>query len=137
MGDILQFCRPEEVGVRPEWVEEYVEEMNRRRKMCHSVLMLRHGKVFAEGYWKPFGPDQLHRMYSVSKTFVSAAIGLLADKGRISLEDRIVTYFPDLLPERVNPYLEQTTIRDMLRMATPYPNGSTYWGAWKKVSIQF
>lgn len=129
MGDILQFCRPEEVGVRPEWVEEYVEEMNRRRKMCHSVLMLRHGKVFAEGYWKPFGPDQLHRMYSVSKTFVSAAIGLLADKGRISLEDRIVTYFPDLLPERVNPYLEQTTIRDMLRMATPYPNGSTYWGS--------
>ena len=129
MGDILQFGRPEEVGVRPEWVEEYVQEMNRRRKMCHSVLMMRHGKVFAEGYWKPFGPRQLHRMYSVSKSFVSAAVGLLADQGRISLDDRIVTYFPDLLPEQVNPYLERTTIRDMLRMATPYPNGATYRGS--------
>lgn len=129
MGDILQFGRPEEVGVRPEWVEEYVQEMNRRRKMCHSVLMMRHGKVFAEGYWKPFGPQQLHRMYSVSKSFVSAAVGLLADQGRISLDDRIVTYFPDLLPEQVNPYLERTTIRDMLRMATPYPNGATYRGS--------
>ena len=50
MTDILQFCRPEEVGVHPGWVEEYAAEMNRRRKMCHSFLMMRHGKVFAEGY---------------------------------------------------------------------------------------
>ncbi len=124
MGDVLQFCRPEEVGVRPEWVEAYVTEMNRRRKMCHSFLMMRYGKVFAEGYWKPFGPEQLHRMYSVSKSFVSAAIGLLADEGRISLQDRIIDYFPDLLPEQVDPYLANTTLRDMLMMATPYPVNS-------------
>lgn len=118
MADILQFCRPEEVGVHPQWVADYVNEMNRRGKMCHSFLMMRHGKVFAEGYWKPFHKDWLHRMYSVSKTFVSAAVGMLIDEGKLSLDDRIVDYFPDQLPENVHPYIADMTIRDMLMMAT-------------------
>ena len=31
MCDILQYCRPEDVGVHPSWVEDYVNEVNRRR----------------------------------------------------------------------------------------------------------
>ena len=118
MPDILQFCRPEEVGVHPEWVTNYVNELNRRRKMCHSFLMVRHGKVFAEGYWKPFHENWLHRQYSVSKSFVSMAIGLLVDEGKIKLTDKIVDYFPDKVPENVHPLIAEMTIRDMLMMAT-------------------
>ena len=59
--DILTSARPEDVGVRPQWVAGYVREMNRRRKMCHSFLMMRRGKVFAEGYWKPFGQQELRQ----------------------------------------------------------------------------
>lgn len=118
--DILTSARPEDVGVRPQWVTGYVREMNRRRKMCHSFLMMRRGKVFAEGYWKPFGPETRHRMYSVSKSFVSAAIGLLVDDGMLRLTDRIVDYFPEYLPEELDPKIAATTIRDMLRMAVPH-----------------
>lgn len=118
MPDVLQFARPESVGVNPDHVSNYVREMNRQRKMCHSFLMLRHGKVFAEGYWKPFQADRLHRQYSVSKSFVSLAIGLLVDDGKIRLTDKIVDYFPDMLPDPVHPLIAQMTIRDMLMMAT-------------------
>ena len=118
MADVLQFCRPEEIGVRPEWVGEYVTEMNRRRKMCHSFLMMRHGKVFAEGYWKPFHEQWLHRMYSVSKTFVSAAIGMLADEGKIRLSDRIADHFPDQMEDGIHPLIAEMTIEDMLKMST-------------------
>lgn len=138
MADILQYGRPEEAGVRPEWVENYVREMNHRGKMCHSFAMIRHGKVFAQGYWKPFHKDWLHRMYSVSKTFVSAAIGLLVDEGRIRLTDKIVDYFPDQLPEQVHPLIAQMTIRDMLMMSTCH-YCSTYTGKdmdWLKTFFQ-
>lgn len=130
MTDILQFCRPEEIGVKPEWVADYVGEMNRRRKMCHSFLMMRHGKVFAEGYWKPFDEKWLHRMYSVSKTFVSAAVGMLADEGKISLEDKIADHFPDQVGDGdgVHTLIREMTIRDMLMMATCHKY-STYNGA--------
>lgn len=125
MPDILQFSRPETVGVNPEHVIRYVEQMNRQGKMCHSFLMVRHGKVFAEGYWKPFHADWLHRQYSVSKSFVSLAIGLLADDGKIRLTDKIADYFPDLLPDPVHPLIAEMTIRDLLRMATCHV-GQTY-----------
>ncbi len=118
MSDILQYCRPEDVGVHPSWVEDYVNEINRRRKVQHSFVMVRGTRVFAEGYWKPFHRDWMHRMYSVSKSFVSAAIGMLADEGRISLDDRIITYFPEQDDGNVHPLTHAMTIRDMLMMAT-------------------
>ena len=118
MSDILQYCRPEDAGIHPSWVEDYVNEVNRRRKVQHSFVMARGNRVFAEGYWKPFDRDWLHRMYSVSKSFVSAAIGMLADEGRISLDDPVVRYFPDQDDGNLHPLTYEMTIRDMLMMAT-------------------
>ena len=48
MSDVLQFGRPEEAGVRPEWVEDYVNELNRRGKMCHLPQGLAPPDVFRE-----------------------------------------------------------------------------------------
>ena len=124
MCDILQYCRPEDVGVHPTWVEDYVNEVNRCRKVQHSFVMARGTRVFAEGYWKPFHRDWLHRMYSVSKSFVSAAIGMLADERRITLEDRIITYFPEQDDGNVHPLIQEMTIRDMLMMATCHKTNS-------------
>ena len=42
----------------------------------HSVMVLRHGKVIAEIYPEPFAPEYRHTVYSCSKTFVGAAVGL-------------------------------------------------------------
>ena len=125
MADCLKYGRPETVGVRPDWICDYVNEVEKRGLMCHSFAMVRHGQVFAQGYWKPFTADRLHRMYSVSKSFVSAAIGILCDEGRIHLDDRIVDYFPEQLPEHPESYILETTIRDMLMMATGH-KCSTY-----------
>ncbi len=85
----------------------------------HSFMLLRNGKTAAEGYWKPFSENSIHRMYSVSKTFVSAAAGVLCGEGELSLDDRVYTFFPDKLPENMHPYHRLTTVRDLLMMATP------------------
>ena len=65
-------------------------------------------------------------MFSVGKSFTSIAIGLLQEEGKLSIHDRICDYFPDKLPEEgAHPYILQTTIRDMLMMASPH-QGTTY-----------
>lgn len=86
----------------------------------HSIMVIRHGKIVAEGYWKPFDKAFRHRMYSVSKSFVAGAVGLLLDKGKIKLSDRICTYFPEYPEEEMHPYIRETTIRNLLMMATPF-----------------
>ena len=86
----------------------------------HGFLLTLRGETLAEGYCAPFGAAQMHRLYSVSKSVVSLAIGLLADEGRISLSDPIVRFFPEWVDERTPAMLREVTIRHMLTMSTCY-----------------
>ncbi len=86
----------------------------------HGFLLTLRGETLAEGSYAPFAADEMHRMYSVSKSVVSLAIGMLADDGALSLDDRICDHFPEWVDGSTPELLRQVTIRDMLRMATCY-----------------
>ena len=90
----------------------------------HGFLLTLRGRTLCEGYWAPFAPDAPHRMYSVSKSAVSLAIGLLIGDGKVSLCDRIVDHFPEWR-EGASDELDEVTVRDMLMMATCY-DGTQY-----------
>lgn len=107
-------------------IEAFLNKIQENNICMHSCMMIRNGKVLLEVYWDPIKKDELHRLYSATKSFVSVSIGVLIDRGQISLEDKIITFFPDLIPEEgVHPYIADATIRDLLRMSTPYSH-STY-----------
>ena len=83
----------------------------------HSLLVAKSSELIAEIYWKPFRKDTLHRMYSCTKSFVSLAIGTLLGQWKLSLDDRIINHFPDMIPSAVPEELASMTIRDMLMKA--------------------
>lgn len=58
----------------------------------HSVMVLRHGKVIAEAYPAPFAPEYRHTVFSCSKTFVGAAVGLAISENRLRLTDRVASF---------------------------------------------
>jgi len=118
--NLFPAARPESMGISSKQILKFLKKAEDNGIMLHSVFMMRRGHLIAEGYYAPFTVDSMHRMYSISKTFTSTAIGLLADEGRISLDDRVCDYFPDKLPENPHPYILDMTIRDLLIMATPY-----------------
>ena len=94
----------------------------------HSVLMAKDKTVFCESYCPPYGADTLHRMFSITKSFVSLAVGFLEVEGLISLADRIIDYFPEYLPadsKAVHPWLAEMTIEHMLKMETCH-SATTY-----------
>ena len=109
---------PEEAGVSSARVAQYLSMLRRRNSQMHSVLMLKGDKLFCEYYWAPFNKDFCHRMYSVTKSFTSVAIGLLEEEGKLSLDDRIMDHFPEKLDGEINEWLKKQTIRDMLTMTT-------------------
>lgn len=117
---------PERVGIDSQHIIDFIDGLEKEDVCMHSVLLIRHGKLAVEAYYAPYTADTLHRMFSVTKSFTSLAVGLLAAEGRLSLEDRIIDHFPEKLPESgVHPYTAQITIRDMLRMATAH-SSTTY-----------
>ena len=117
---MIGMTTPAAVGIPESSIQHFLRELQRRGLNMHSVLMLRGNDIFFEKYWAPFTADKPHRMYSVTKSFVSVAIGCMLDEGRISLDDPIVKYFPDKLPENLSPYMAEQTIRHMLMMSTSW-----------------
>jgi len=109
---------PEAVGVSSAKILSFLKELERRRIPMHSLIIAKGNKIITEAYWKPFDASFQHRMYSQTKSFVGIAIGELAAEGKLSLDDRIVDYFPDKLPPVVHPWLQAQTIRHMLNMQT-------------------
>lgn len=99
-------------------VENFVSRLEREDVCMHGFILSVGGVVKAEAYYAPFAEGRPHRMYSVSKTMTALAVGILLGEGKLHLDDRIATYFPDYLPENPDARLLRLTLRDMLRMAT-------------------
>ncbi len=84
----------------------------------HSLMIVRHGRVVAEGWWSPYRPDDVHLLYSVSKSFTSTALGFAVAEGRLSLDDTVVQHFPELDPGAFGPRARAITVEQLARMAT-------------------
>lgn len=114
----IERALPEQTGIPSDCIIRSLERLEQKQIPMHSFLLMHHDKLICECYYSPCNADTLHRMFSITKSFTSIAIGLLADEGKLSLEDRIVDYFPEKVPENVHPYIADMTIRDMLMMRT-------------------
>lgn len=92
----------------------------------HSFLAEQGGQLLLEQYKPPYDSSVLHRMFSITKSFTSLAIGHLVADGHLTLEDKIVSFFPNYRPrEGFHPWLEAMTIRHMLMMETCH-SATTY-----------
>lgn len=101
-------------------VRHFMDRIHREDVNLHGFILTIGGREKVKAYYAPFSEGQPHRLYSVSKTMVACAVGMLMEDGKLRLDDHIVDFFRDLLPSEVSPYLLHLTIRDMLRMATCY-----------------
>lgn len=122
----FKYASPESVEVSSKCIENFIKRLKKQKLDMHSVLILKDDKLICETYAEPFHRNTLHRMFSAAKSFVSIAIGILSDRGIISLDDSITKYFPEYEPlGGFYEYTKETTIRDMLKMTTPH-NGTTF-----------
>ena len=128
MKSIFKSVSPESVGISSEDVKSFIDILDSHRMHTHSIIMARGENIFAECYYAPFTENFLHRMYSVSKSFVAVAVGLAVTRGLISLDDVIVDYFPEFRNENVDGYYERCTVGDMLMMRSNISSGVGWWG---------
>lgn len=112
-----QYASPESQGVSSKAILAWVDACEKDLDVMHGFVIRRHGKIIAEGSWKPFDTlNEPHILYSHSKSFVSTAIGFLVDEGKIDLDERVCTIFPDDLPENPDARLLSLRVRDLLTM---------------------
>lgn len=84
----------------------------------HSFMLVRHGHVVAEGWWRPYSADRPHLLYSLSKSFTSTATAFAAAEGLLSLDDTVVSHFPEFDADITDPGSRSIKLRHVAAMAS-------------------
>jgi CubicO group peptidase (beta-lactamase class C family) len=121
----LPLSTPEAQGVSSKALLEFVQALESQIDAPHSLVLLRHGRVIAQGGWDPFDPADNHMLYSLSKSFTSTAVGMAADEGLLSVRDPVLSFFSAEGPANPGENLRAMTVHDLLTMNTGHARDTT------------
>ncbi|MDB5121532.1 MAG: class beta-lactamase-related serine hydrolase [Sphingobacteriales bacterium] len=113
---------PEEEGIPSESINALVNSLEKDIHSVHSFTLLRHGKLVAQGWWNPYKRENPHTLWSLSKSFTSAAIGFAVQEKLLNINDRVISFFPNDLPENPSDNLKNMRVKDLLTMSTGQRN---------------
>lgn len=110
---------PADQGVDPTAVLALLESLQSHPGIeMHSLMLLRHGHVVAEGWWAPYQPDHRPLLYSLSKTFATTAVAFAQAEGLLDLDDPVLRHFPEHDAEVTDPRTRSMTLRHLITMAS-------------------
>ena len=84
----------------------------------HSLMVVRHGHVVAEGWWAPYSAGRPQLLYSLSKMFTSTAAAFAQAEGLLELDDAVVSHFGEFDAEITDPRSRAVKIRHVASMAS-------------------
>jgi CubicO group peptidase (beta-lactamase class C family) len=121
----LRRSSPESLGIDPGGIAGFIEAVGKSVGGLHGFLLLRHAKVAAEGWWRPYGPKLPHMLFSLSKSFCSTAVGFAVNEGRLKVSDQVATFFSEDLPARLSDNQAAMTVKNLLTMNTGHDKDAT------------
>lgn len=121
----LPHTSPESVGIDSAGIQAFLEAVNSKVAGLHSFILMRHGKVAAEGWWLPYAPHYPHMLYSLSKSFTSTAVGFAVAEGKFTVDSLVTSFFPDELPDKIDDNLKAMRVKHLLMMGTGHDKDTT------------
>lgn len=119
MSTRLPRSSPSAQQVDPAAVLAFVEAVDTDPAVeLHSLMVLRHGHVVAEGWWAPHTPERTRLLYSLSKSFTSAALGFALQEGLVALDETVVSHFPEYAGDVTDRRTRSMTLRHLASMAS-------------------
>jgi hypothetical protein len=129
LSPAFTFIDPEKVlapvlppGFKDEVVNRELTSFLKNHKTT-SFLIIRNDTMLYEQYFGDRSPESINPSFSVSKSFVSALIGIAINEGKIKSVDEPVTNY---LPEFKNSGFEKIRIEDLLNMRSGIKFSETY-----------
>jgi hypothetical protein len=123
-ADLLR-STPEAQGMSSRAILDFLDALASSKHEFHSFMLLRHGRVLAEGWWHPYRPEAPQMLYSLSKSFTSTAIGFAVAEGKLKADDKVIGFFPEDLPDFVSENLASLRVKDLLSMSVGHAEDST------------
>lgn len=109
---------PEQAGVTSASIINMINVAERKKLGMHSFLLLRHGRVAAQLWWKPYAPEHPQHIYSFGKSVTATAVGLAVGEGLLGLDDRVTSFFPRRAGNNLDARMYTVTVRHLLSMTS-------------------
>jgi CubicO group peptidase (beta-lactamase class C family) len=115
----LPVSTPAEQGVDARGIQAFLDAVEAAPDIePHSLMILRHGRLVASGWWAPYSADRLHLLYSLSKSFTSTAAGAAVAEGLLDLDAPVLSYFPEFEADITDPRSRAMLVRHVASMAS-------------------
>jgi CubicO group peptidase (beta-lactamase class C family) len=125
---------PDQQGMNPAVLDDLNTVVPNFYPQVRSVLVIRHGYLVYEGYWHGFTASDGHDSRSVTKSFVSALVGIaLRDRHLESLDQTVEELLADHLPANAGPRLRQATVKQLLAMTSGLASDDSSLGGDDKI----
>ncbi len=95
-------------------LESFRNAFREKNIQIDAVMVVQDDRVLA---LERYSDEMDHNVYSVAKSFASAAVGMLIEEGKMDLDHKVVDYFVDILPENIDPRWKNVTLRHMFTMS--------------------
>lgn len=132
-----EYSFPEEAGVSSAGLLSFMKGTGELASSFrfHSVILLRHGKVVFRMNPAPYDDVTPHVLFSLSKSFTSAAAGFAVSEGLIRWDSSVVDILPEEIPEGCEDELRCVTLETLLSMGSgldpasdsPSPSEDVTW----------
>lgn len=136
---------PEEQGIDSAKLYRMLAYIKENNIDIHSILIIRHGYLVLESYFAPYDKDTIHNLKSVSKSYLSALVGIaFREKLLKGLDQKVADFFPEYFASGDDPRKKETTLRHLLTMTagfnwaenSPVSNGLWHSQNWVKYAIE-
>src|ERR1700678_3684535 len=119
MPSSLPRSTPAAQGVDPAAILSFLDAVAGRPDLeMHSLMVVRHGRVVAEGWWAPYSAGRPQLVYSLSKSFTSTAAAFAQAEGLLGLDDTVISHFPEFDADITDPRSRSMKVRHVAAMAS-------------------
>lgn len=113
---------PEALGINPGELSLLEPVISSGYDNINSIVVVKNGYIAYENYFNGYSSGDVHHVASVTKSVISALIGIAIDKGYIkSIDEKVLNFFPEYAPYAADRQKQEITLRHLLTMTAPYP----------------
>ena len=118
MPTSLPRSTPADQRVDPAAILSFLDAVDERPDIeMHSLMVVRHGRVVAEGWWAPYSAGRPQLLYSLSKSFTSTAAAFAQAEGLLDLDDTVISHFAEFDADITDPRSRSVKVRHVASMA--------------------
>ncbi len=120
---------PQTQGMDPEKLQRMFTVIEEQKLALHSVVVVRNGYIVAEMYYPPYEENTRHALYSCTKSFISALVGMAVAEGRLKTDETVLSCFPDHEFANTDTRKAAMTVEHLLTMSSglDWPEGDVIY----------